>query len=246
MLYYYHYTCYLLLKSFSPQHLQLVSRWSLIDSKSPQFFWTLLSNLADLSDTVAWMVSTCPLISKSFSPLYQSLGHRSKCTNYDWNHCHLHLQGPNIYSCFILFNYTLWSVPTAKSIIRKVLFLFCWQSQGLVVLLYSHIYLRIHAEYILTQWIKTSENFFKKKYISHFMVRFACERGMETEQRLQHIDLSQHPPDIAVCRSRPPGLLNRRPRGPLRWILFSLPYLVINSSDLQLTDFLSSPSYIIV
>ena len=43
-----------------------------------------------------------------------------------------------------------------------------------------------------------------------------------------------------------PGLLNRRPGGPLCWVQFFLPHLVSNSSDLQLTDFLSSPSYIIV
>ena len=47
---------------------------------------------------------------------------------------------------------------------------------------------------------------------------------------------SSAPPDIAVCRSRSPGLLNRRPGGPFRWVLFSLPRLVSNSSDLQLTQ----------
>ena len=57
---------------------------------------------------------------------------------------------------------------------------------------------------------------------------------------------SPAPPDIAVCRSRSLGQFNRRPGGPLRWLLFSLQHLVSNSSDLQLTDFLSSPSYIIV
>ena len=57
---------------------------------------------------------------------------------------------------------------------------------------------------------------------------------------------SPTPPDIAVYRSRSPGLLNQRSRGPLHWMLFSLPHLDINSSDLQLTDFMSSPSYIIV
>ena len=50
----------------------------------------------------------------------------------------------------------------------------------------------------------------------------------------------------ALCLSRSQGLLNRRPGGPFFRILFSLPHLVINSSDLQLTDYLSSPSYIIV
>ena len=37
---------------------------------------------------------------------------------------------------------------------------------------------RIHIDAI----IKTSEDFFKKKYPSHFIVRFACERELETEQ----------------------------------------------------------------
>ena len=44
------------------------------------------------------------------------------------------------------------------------------------------------------------------------------------------------PPDVVVCRSHSPGLLNRRPGGPLQWVLFSLLHLVSNSSDLQLTQ----------
>ena len=108
--------------------------------------------------------------------------------------------------------------------------------------------------------IKTSEDFFKKIYTSHFIVRFACERELETEQRLQHIDLPT--PDIAGCYSRSPGLPNRWPGGPVTlgdvliaasshqllwspnsiggpkgpsagWWL-SLPHLVSNPSDLQL------------
>ena len=99
-----------------------------------------------------------------------------------------------------------------------------------------------------------------------------CERELETKQNC-NILTSPASPDIAVCRSRFPRLLNRGPggpaslghvlipasshqlvpklyrgsRGPLSagWWL-SLPHLVSNSSDLQLTDFLSSPSYIIV
>ena len=46
----------------------MVCHWSLSDSKSPQVFRTLLSNRAVLNDAVVWMVSTRPLISKSFSP----------------------------------------------------------------------------------------------------------------------------------------------------------------------------------
>ena len=49
-----------------------------------------------------------------------------------------------------------------------------------------------------------------------------------------------------LCLSRSPGLLNRRPRGPLCWVRLSLPHLVSNFSGPQLADFLPSPSYIIV
>ncbi len=87
---------------------------------------------------------------------------------------------------------------------------------------------------------------------------------METEQNC-NILISPAPPDIAVCRSRSPGLLNLGPEGPASlghvlipasshqlvwspnslgipgapsagWWL-SLPHLVSNVSDLQLTDF---------
>ena len=93
--------------------------------------------------------------------------------------------------------------------------------------------------------------------------------GVGERTELQYIDL--HSYGHQRCLSRSPGLLNRRPRGPLCWVRtfstaschqrvskllggprapsagwwLSLP-LVSNSSDLQLTDFLSSPSYIIV
>ena len=74
------------------------------------------------------------------------------------------------------------------------------------------------------QIIKTSEDFLKR-YTSHFIKRVVCERGLETEQRLQHID-------IAVCCSRS-GLLNRRPWGPLAGCyslncILSLTHLISN------------------
>ena len=50
----------------------------------------------------------------------------------------------------------------------------------------------------------------------------------------------------ALCLSRSPGLLNQRPGGPSARCWLSLPHLVTNGSGLQTTDFLSSPSYIIV
>ena len=46
----------------------MVFHWSLSDSKSPQVSWILLSILAVLNNVVVWMVSTCPLTSKSSSP----------------------------------------------------------------------------------------------------------------------------------------------------------------------------------
>ena len=44
---------------------QMVSHWSLSDIKSPQVSRTLLGIL---NNAVVWMVSTRPIISKSFSP----------------------------------------------------------------------------------------------------------------------------------------------------------------------------------
>ena len=116
----------------------------------------------------------------------------------------------------------------------------------------------------------TSEDFFKK-YISHFIVRFACERELETEQRLQYIDPHSYGHQCCVFSfsraARPeaqrPTLLGAGflyrilsptglqtpsgvPRAPSAgWRLF-LPNLVFNSSVLQLSDFQSTPSYIIV
>ena len=97
-----------------------------------------------------------------------------------------------------------------------------------------------------------------------------CERELETEQRLQHIDL--HPEHCCVLFSfswaaqlgawgpslsgtcshssifSPTGLQTQSgvPKAPSAVWWLSLPHLVSKSSDLQLTDFLSSPSYIIV
>ena len=45
----------------------MVSHWNLSDSKRPQVSMILISILADLNNAVVWMVSTCPVISKSSS-----------------------------------------------------------------------------------------------------------------------------------------------------------------------------------
>ena len=52
----------------------MVSHWSLSDNKPPQVSKTLLRILAVLSNAVVWMVSTCPLISKSSSHFIILLG----------------------------------------------------------------------------------------------------------------------------------------------------------------------------
>ena len=56
--------------SFSHQCSQMV--FHLSDSKFPQVYRILLSIQADLNNAVVWIVSTCPLISKSSSPFIHS------------------------------------------------------------------------------------------------------------------------------------------------------------------------------
>ena len=65
-----------------------------------------------------------------------------------------------------------------------------------------------HACRNIFNTIKTSGHSSFEKYTSHFIERVVCERELETEQRLQHID----PPTllaITAFLSRSPGLLNR-------------------------------------
>ena len=93
--------------------------------------------------------------------------------------------------------------------------------------------------------IKTSVDFFNKIYLS-FYLKGLCVKGSWRPNRTA----IYWPPLLwpsALGLSRSPGLLNRRPGGPLSagcWL--PLAHLVSNSSDLQLTDFLSPPSYITV
>ena len=51
----------------------MVSYWSLCDRQSRQVFRTLLSILAYLNNSVVWMISTHPLISKSSVPVSKHL-----------------------------------------------------------------------------------------------------------------------------------------------------------------------------
>ena len=106
-------------------------------------------------------------------------------------------------------------------------------------MLYSHIinmliytytcsctYIHIYAGYIPTQWITTSEAFFWKICTSLFIVR--VRKGL---LRVLNVRGNWRPNRTAIywlpllwssalCLSRSPGLLNRRPRGPaVSWMM---------------------------
>ena len=89
--------------------------------------------------------------------------------------------------------------------------------------------------------IKTQEeDFFINICTSHFIARirkgysrFACERELETEQKLLYFDL--HSNGRQRCGFLVLLMLNRGPRGPLCWVLafFTAPYqqLISNSNS---------------
>ena len=117
----------------------MVFRWRLSDSKSSEVFRTLLSILTDLNNAVVWVVSSCPLISKSSSPCFNSLVTVPSTpitigiTVTFMFHTFFSSQARFWYlSLFSLsFCFTLCSAETAKSTIRQ--FFFCCISLGLVI-----------------------------------------------------------------------------------------------------------------
>ena len=107
----------------------MVFHWSLSGSKFPQVSWTLQSILADLNNAVFWMVSTRPLISKSFSPFINPLVTvpRAPITTGIYVtfmfYSFFNSLARSRYLFFLLsFNFTLWSSGTAKFTILQVLF----------------------------------------------------------------------------------------------------------------------------
>ena len=118
----------------------MVFHWSLSDSKSPQVSRTLLSILAHFTNSVVWMVSTCPVISKSSSPCTNLLVivprapiTISKIVIFMF-HSFFNSIARSSYLSFFShsFSFILWSAGTAKSTILQVLF-FCWLLLGLAV-----------------------------------------------------------------------------------------------------------------
>ena len=76
--------------------------------------------------------------------------------------------------------------------------------------------------------ITTSGHSSLEKYTSHFIERVVCERELDTDQRLQHIDPTT-PLAITAFLSRSPGLLNRgsgHPASAETW--FSFQHLLSN------------------
>ena len=99
---------------------------------------------------------------------------------------------------------------------------------------------RIHIEAM-----KTSDTVLRKIYLSLYLKGFVWE-GVGDRTELQYIDPHSYGHQRCVFLVLK-GCLTGSPGAQLSaecWL--SLPHLVSNSSDLKLTDFLSSPSYIIV
>ena len=98
----------------------------------------LLSILVDLNNAVIWMISHHPLISNFSSPSSVTVP-RAPLTmgitvTFMLQSFFQFLRMSRYLSFFSLsFNFTLWSVGTAKSTIQQVLFFFSWLSLGLVV-----------------------------------------------------------------------------------------------------------------
>ena len=77
---------------------------------------------------------------------------------------------------------------------------------------------------LMCRIITTQEDFFNKIYTSHFickglkrLFRFACEKELETRQKLQYSD--PHSYGRQRCVFLVLLMLNRRPWGPLCWVL---------------------------
>ena len=107
------------------------------------------------------------------------------------------------------------------------------QQIKIISMLYSHmlqLYTYTYACRINDTIIKMSEDFFRKICTSHFICKVVCERELEAEQRLQHIDLPspsghRHVSFLFSWTAQPGAQ-------PL-WDMFSFQHLLTNWSGLQ-------------
>ena len=112
----------------------MVFSWILRDSKPPAVSGTLLSIMANLNNVVVLMVFTRPPISKSSSPLIDTLVTVPSApitfaiTVTFMFHCCVFLKFfikiKGLISLFDFFDFTLWSAEISKSTIQHVLFFF--------------------------------------------------------------------------------------------------------------------------
>ena len=117
----------------------MVFRRSLSENMSPQVSRTLVSILTNLNNAVVWMVSTCPLISKSSSLCTSPLVTVPRApitigtTITSMFHSFFQFPRRSWYLSFFSFsfNFTLWSSETTKSTILQLL-LFYYHFIGLV------------------------------------------------------------------------------------------------------------------
>ena len=155
----------------------MVFHWSLSNINTLQLFRTLLSIQADLNHAVVWIVSTCPLISKSSSVFTNPFGGCTKCTNYDWYHRHFHvpsfffssLARSRYLSFFSLsFIFILGSAGTAKSTILQVVFFFsfCWPTTSSgrlaeIIIIYSFRVFHITISWWFFTWVWVTASLLK-------------------------------------------------------------------------------------
>ena len=132
-------------------------------------------------------------------------------------------------------NFTWFAFHSYKTFEHRLLFECC-----ILICKFMHIYMQNHNGTM----IKTSEDFFKK-YTSHFICKVCVCEGVGDRTKTA----TYWPPLLwpSASISCSPGLLNRRPGGPLSAGCCSL-YRILSSMGLvsKLTDFLSLLSYIIV
>ena len=119
-------------ESSSTQRCLLCVPLILSDRKSSQISRTLLSILDDLNNVVIWMFSTCPLISKFFSPFTNPLGIVASAlvtvgitVTFMLYRFFCSLAKSRYLSHFsLLFNFTLWS--TRHTLLFGWFSVFCW------------------------------------------------------------------------------------------------------------------------